>query len=47
MQTYRCPKCRRQIRTLADEAGDHGCPCGWEPYEDEEGADNSGEDNAQ
>lgn len=29
--TYTCPQCRRQIRTLADEAGDHGCSCGWEP----------------
>ncbi|WP_337102371.1 hypothetical protein [Paenibacillus sp. YIM B09110] len=27
--TYRCPQCRRQIRTLADEVGDHGCQCGW------------------
>lgn len=29
--TYRCPECRRQIRTLADEYGEHGCICGWEP----------------
>ncbi|WP_280523066.1 hypothetical protein [Paenibacillus campinasensis] len=31
--TYQCPKCRCDIRTLDDEYGDHGCPCGWEPYE--------------
>lgn len=31
--TYTCPECRYQIRTLADEYGDHACPrCGWEPY---------------
>ncbi|GGF88192.1 hypothetical protein [Paenibacillus abyssi] len=30
--TYRCPQCRRQHRVLADEYGDHGCICGWEPY---------------
>jgi|GEM_PF-3132313 len=28
---YTCPQCRRQLRTLADEYGDHGCICGWEP----------------
>lgn len=32
--TYQCPQCRRDIRTLDDEYGDHGCPCGWEPYEE-------------
>jgi hypothetical protein len=31
--TYTCPKCRRRIRTLADEAGDHGCQCGWMPVD--------------
>lgn len=29
--TYTCPSCRRQIRTLADEYGDYGCICGWQP----------------
>jgi hypothetical protein len=29
--TYTCPECGRKIRTLADEYGDHGCICGWEP----------------
>ncbi|RCX22907.1 hypothetical protein DFP94_101496 [Fontibacillus phaseoli] len=29
--TYTCSECRRQIRTLADEYGDHGCICGWGP----------------
>lgn len=33
--TYRCPNCGRQIRTLDDEYGDHGCICGWEPWDDE------------
>lgn len=34
--TYHCPRCGRQIRTLDDEYGDHGCICGWEPYADED-----------
>lgn len=34
--TYTCPKCRRKIRVLADEYGDHGCVCGWEPIQNEE-----------
>lgn len=34
--TYHCPRCGRQIRTLDDEYGDHGCICGWEPYTDED-----------
>lgn len=29
--TYTCPECRRRITVLADEYGDHGCACGWEP----------------
>lgn len=33
--TYTCPECRRRLTVLADEYGDHGCPCGWEPYADE------------
>lgn len=33
--TYRCPCCHRQIRTLDDEYGDHGCVCGWDPDNDE------------
>ncbi|CAM2953964.1 hypothetical protein PASE110613_09335 [Paenibacillus sediminis] len=37
--TYTCPQCRRQSRVLADEYGDHGCPCGWEPDYDEGGDD--------
>lgn len=32
--TFTCPKCRRQSRVLADEYGDHGCPCGWDPAEE-------------
>lgn len=36
--TYRCPQCRRRIAVLADEYGDHGCICGWEPGNDEEEA---------
>ncbi|NGM81240.1 hypothetical protein G5B47_02305 [Paenibacillus sp. 7124] len=34
--TYRCPLCGRQIRTLEDEYGDHGCACGWLPHKDED-----------
>lgn len=30
--TYTCPQCRRRIVVLADEYGDYGCACGWEPY---------------
>jgi hypothetical protein len=41
--TYQCPQCRRQIRTLDDEYGDHGCPCGWGPYEESE-YENEGDD---
>lgn len=33
--TYTCPSCRRRIRVLADEYGDHGCPCGWNPDDNE------------
>lgn len=29
--SYRCLCCGRLIRTIADEYGDHGCICGWEP----------------
>lgn len=35
--TYRCPRCGRQIRVLADEYGDHPCICGWAPYDDDYG----------
>ncbi|WP_178023054.1 hypothetical protein [uncultured Paenibacillus sp.] len=34
--TYTCPRCRRRLTVLADEYGDHGCSCGWEPYADED-----------
>lgn len=37
--TYKCPQCRRQIRTLAEEHGEHGCSCGWEPESKYEEAD--------
>ncbi|MEK4360860.1 hypothetical protein NYE48_28025 [Paenibacillus sp. FSL M7-1455] len=35
--TYTCPQCRRQIRVLADEIGDHPCSCGWDPEYENEG----------
>lgn len=34
--SYKCPKCGRLIRTLADEAGDHGCSCGYDPEAERE-----------
>ncbi|WP_010495022.1 hypothetical protein [Paenibacillus elgii] len=38
--TYTCPACRRKIRVLADEYGDHGCICGWAgPGEDDPDVD--------
>lgn len=37
--TFTCPKCYRKNRTLADEAGDHGCSCGWGPYSEAEETD--------
>lgn len=37
--TYTCPECQRRITVLADEYGDHGCICGWEPDEDIEDDD--------
>jgi hypothetical protein len=42
--TYQCPQCHRQIRTLDDEYGDHGCPCGWEPWSGNKIAVDLGED---
>lgn len=33
--SYRCPRCGRSIRVLADERGDHPCTyCGLEPDDD-------------
>lgn len=32
--TYTCPRCRRRNACLADELGDHGCGCGWNPDND-------------
>jgi rRNA maturation endonuclease Nob1 len=35
----RCPKCKKQFKTLEDEPADH-CPyCGWEPEDGEGEAD--------
>lgn len=33
--TFTCPQCRRRSTALADEYGDHGCSCGWDPDNDE------------
>jgi len=37
--SYTCPSCRKTIRVLADEYGDHDCSCGWNPEDDEEEAE--------
>lgn len=34
--TQTCPKCGRRQNVLADEVGEHGCPCGWNPLWDDE-----------